>query len=69
MTAPKPAKRTILLTIAEAAEEMRISETSMRQLINRGDILTVTPMGNDRGARRITRKDLEAFVERLRVAS
>ena len=55
----------LLLTIQEAAQELRLGETRVRELINMRDLPVVT-IGR---ARRVARKDLEEYVARLRRAS
>lgn len=53
---------TLLLTVPEAAAELRISENSLYRLIARGLVQTVD-VGTGRQSRtRVTRKALEDFI-------
>jgi len=53
----------LLLTVAEAAEELRVSEMTVYRLISSGDLPT-SDIGTGKRARtRITRKALEEFIE------
>lgn len=67
MTARRAAGRlpaTLLLTVPEAAEELRISESRMYELISRGEIPTCdVGTGAQRSRTRVPRKALEAYVD------
>lgn len=54
-----------LLTIAEVAATMKVSQRTVRRLINRGD-LPAFKVG-DRGQLRVEELDLERYVESQRV--
>lgn len=54
--------QTLLLTLPEAAEQLRISEDSLRALISAGAIQTVDVGTGRRSRTRVTRTALEDFI-------
>jgi excisionase family DNA binding protein len=59
--APAPAAPALLLTVAEAAQALRLSRAQLYNLVNRGDLQTVK-IGN---SRRVPLSALQAYIERL----
>lgn len=58
-------KKMELLTVPEIADIMKVSEKTVRRLIQRGD-LTAYKLG-DRGQLRVKQRDLEQYVEAQRI--
>lgn len=56
----------LLLTIPEVAAKLRISRAAVYTLINKGEIETVAIYGR---TRRILDSEVDAFIERRRLAS
>ena len=55
-----------LLTLSEVAEALRVSESTARRLIKRGEI-AASKIG-DRGQLRVLQEDLEGYVASRRLA-
>ena len=62
-------KGTALLTINEAAEELRVSRRTIYRYISDGALPTVNIGREKRSRSRIAREALDAFIERSRSAA
>lgn len=69
MTAPTPPPAARLITVAAAAEQLGISERTVYELMNAGELASIKIRPGQTGPRRIEQTEIERFIKRNRVKS